>query len=329
MRPNIFDFATKELSQDGFFAWFIQWADKDCQTENPELHQAAQDFVKELLLNNTMEAVGTVRVTRQENNIDLLVKVDKKHIIVIEDKTNTREHSDQLNRYKDYITTNYKDYAPHFIYLKTGNESLSNLNNIEKKKGYRVMDRKAIIELLNRHAVKSDIFTDFKEHLNAWEKETGRCTTLHAITHNWYAAEGFFMKVERAVGEWSDWRYVANPSGGFLGWWYHWVGSSVGELYIQIENKVNGDMKLTIKIDDWDKQVDTLRDTLNKLSKIAKNHGVELEKPARFKVGEYSTVAIVKNAFKANADETFDFDAFVQTLKTTEKIIDDFSRQNK
>ncbi len=26
-KPNLFQIATKELSQDGFFTWLIQWAD--------------------------------------------------------------------------------------------------------------------------------------------------------------------------------------------------------------------------------------------------------------------------------------------------------------
>ena len=34
MTPNLFDFATKELSQDAVICWLIAWADADA-TEGP------------------------------------------------------------------------------------------------------------------------------------------------------------------------------------------------------------------------------------------------------------------------------------------------------
>ncbi len=40
------------------------------------------------------------------------------------------------------------------------------------------------------------------------------------------------------MGEWSNWGYVANPNGGFMGFWWYWkVHHGLNcELYLQIES---------------------------------------------------------------------------------------------
>ncbi len=38
MKPNLFSLATKELSQDAFLAWLLQWADPKCRKCNPMLN---------------------------------------------------------------------------------------------------------------------------------------------------------------------------------------------------------------------------------------------------------------------------------------------------
>jgi hypothetical protein len=34
MAPNLFQFATKELSQDAFICWLLAWADENCKQKN-------------------------------------------------------------------------------------------------------------------------------------------------------------------------------------------------------------------------------------------------------------------------------------------------------
>ena len=38
MTPNLFDYATKELSQDAFFCWLLAWADEECRDADSTLH---------------------------------------------------------------------------------------------------------------------------------------------------------------------------------------------------------------------------------------------------------------------------------------------------
>lgn len=123
--PNIFAHATSELSQDAFLCWLISWADLEHKGADPELHEVARDFVRKLLQKANVEApadAGSVKLKRQFKGIDVLALVGADHAIVIEDKTNTRNHSDQLRRYREVMEQEYpncKDKTA-FVYLKTG-----------------------------------------------------------------------------------------------------------------------------------------------------------------------------------------------------------------
>ena len=49
MKPNLFSIATKELSQDAFITWLLQWADDSFMKENQSLCTAGKEFIKKLL----------------------------------------------------------------------------------------------------------------------------------------------------------------------------------------------------------------------------------------------------------------------------------------
>lgn len=45
--PNIFHFATKELSQDAFLCWLLSWAKNDYnKTETKDFYNFAQIFIQ-------------------------------------------------------------------------------------------------------------------------------------------------------------------------------------------------------------------------------------------------------------------------------------------
>ena len=150
-KPNIFRLATKELSQDGFFTWLLQWADNNHKQHDQNLNETAKDFVRLLIGQTPDYQIHKVEAGRQWNNIDIWAEVNDEYFIGIEDKTNTGEHSEQLERYKDIATNHYKDknHKLVFVYLKTGNESLSTLKKIVEK-GYSTVDRKTVLSVLNK-----------------------------------------------------------------------------------------------------------------------------------------------------------------------------------
>lgn len=108
---NIFKWATKELSQDAIVAWLLA---------NSETNTA---FVKSLLKKKCPENFKIKDIETQKNSIDVLVtiEVDKEiQAIIIEDKTNTFLHDNQMLRYIKTVTDKGKYSKIYFVLFKTG-----------------------------------------------------------------------------------------------------------------------------------------------------------------------------------------------------------------
>jgi len=324
--PNIFRLATKELSQDSFFAWLLQWADNIHNQKNPELNETAKDFIRLLIGQLQDYQITNVEAGRQWHNIDIWAEINDEYFLGIEDKTNTGEHSEQLERYKKIATEHYKDknHKLVFVYLKTGNESSSTLKKIVEK-GYLVIDRKAVLSVLNKREIQNEIINDFKDYLTTIETLTNSYTKFENITSEWKAAEGFYIKLQELLPEWTDWRYVANQMGGFLGFWYHWTATDDYSLYIQIENAFDNGIKVVVKIGDWEPNTGTLYQILSDLQPYSKKYNLTVRKPDKYRAGETSTLAIIEDALKVDNDGNLDLAQFVVTLKNIEQMLDDYS----
>ncbi len=110
---NLFDFATKELSQDGFLRWFFE------NYKNSQIGPIVVDFInyfskgqheKRQAFNLKFNDITQLISHAQVNNIDVSIdfwceKLFKGHrTIVIEDKTASHEHSNQLEHYNNCIS---------------------------------------------------------------------------------------------------------------------------------------------------------------------------------------------------------------------------------
>lgn len=98
---NIFDYAEKELSQDGFLCWLLE------SFEDPVIGEAARNLIFEFAklagFQIDKEKIKDVKTGRQYKHMDVTVDftIDgKPYLIVIEDKTNSQEHN-QLQGYAD------------------------------------------------------------------------------------------------------------------------------------------------------------------------------------------------------------------------------------
>ncbi len=107
-RPNIFDYATKELSQDAMICWLIAWAgqSKDAAREDEALQLCGRQFVCTLLNHKRsgkapieLEDEVKTEIYQQERRIDVLARINGKHVLLIEDKTGTKDHDKKLSRY--------------------------------------------------------------------------------------------------------------------------------------------------------------------------------------------------------------------------------------
>lgn len=95
--PNIFNYATSELSQDAFLCYLIEWAKPEYQKADEHLNQLAISFVLELLEKDNSYKIEKVEVWKQWHHIDVCALINNEYFIVIEDKKGTKEHSNQRN----------------------------------------------------------------------------------------------------------------------------------------------------------------------------------------------------------------------------------------
>jgi hypothetical protein len=106
MNTNLFNYATKELSQDAFICWLVANYDTE------ELKEESYRFLNLLMASNFL--VGEIKIMtikQQVNKIDIVidfwtsaVKEPSSHYtLVIEDKTNSSAHTNQLVKYNEII----------------------------------------------------------------------------------------------------------------------------------------------------------------------------------------------------------------------------------
>lgn len=261
MNPNLFKIATKELHQDAFITWLLQWADPVYKSS--ELHLCAQDFVKQLIgkySNAGILSIDKVVAGRQWENIDVWVEVNDEYLIIIEDKTFSSEHSNQLLTYKSASEAWCKEH--NFanlvcIYLKTGSESKRSLDNI-KDKGFKLFDRTDFINLLLAYPeIKNNIFIDFREHLI--DLDSAYRAFESNVVGDWakfgYAWPGFYQFIEKEIDGFVNWFWVNNPSRGFWGAILLWSYYKGFPVYVQIEQE-----RLCFKIGFDPEELDTEED---------------------------------------------------------------------
>lgn len=328
MRPNIFDIATKELSQDAFITWLLKFADDNYRETDSRLNECGKEFVKQLIkkqIPDFKEIITTVEAGRQWENIDIWAKVNDNYLIIIEDKTNSSQHGDQLLRYKEFAErwcNQNKFEKPICIYLKTGNESLHNLGQVEKN-GFYTYSRSEIIELLKKYGdISNNIFKDFHERLKRLEdvnNEFERKALKDWNSNDW---QGFYQYLETATiaeTKIANWGYANNPSGGVwyaLFKWEYWKGYPV---YLQVEQG-----KLCFKIVTDPNQVKMPENTTKAeirnqfyhlIMEKSRDKGLNIRKPDRFGNGNYMTVAVVnRKNWLGQDNESFNKEAVVKTL---------------
>lgn len=183
-RPNIFRFATKELTQDAFLCWCLSWANQD---ENLPMKRFSIELIMKMLNLHRidvphLDSMEEFEVVRQHENIDILVrfKIGNQHYrIIIEDKTNTAMHSNQLLRYfnvvKDENCAGPTEIVG--IYYKTGyvfDNEHKYITTFNKNHGrFQILSRQSMIEIMDKHieSVTSDLFHDYYDYICDLQRE--------------------------------------------------------------------------------------------------------------------------------------------------------------
>jgi len=332
--PNIFNYATKELSQDAFLTWLINWASS--AYNGNALHDCAVEFINLMLPRDEEIEVESVKTWQQWKHIDIWASINDKVAIIIEDKIGNSiggmdNGKDQLDNYEEETQkwcdeNNYKCY---FVFLKTGiikQEERNYLGN--RHKNWKIIDREGLLKVLNKYVEKIDnnIFCDFVECLNKIETASNMFLTKNITEWDYATREGFYYRLDKAIKERTGWGYVNNPAGGFLGFWWHWVrcNNKLYDYYLQLQ-----DMELYIRIDATDVNKDDRVNIRNEAIEFLEQKFTEDErnnilKPRRLSCGNYMAIKHIKQEYwlVKNANGLVNIDETIQRLKEISSILD-------
>lgn len=150
---NIFKFATTELSQDAFICWCINFFNYDCN-----LKKLSIDLLKKFNIKN-IDKIDSIKILKQFQKIDILLILNGINTaVIIEDKTYTSEHNNQIENYVNSLK-------------KSGSNNHLNINENTKivvvyfKTGFLFEnDKNTVYNIQNNHKYNGALVTgnDFK-----------------------------------------------------------------------------------------------------------------------------------------------------------------------
>jgi len=199
-RPNLFHYATSELSQDAFLCWLLSWASPKFASNKSELTVIAHNLLKAFLSKHNKELPTTIEsfeIKKQHKNIDILVIINEKIVIPIEDKLHTKEHSNQLANYLRALENEgYTKEQTFPIYLQTGEQG--NYENVINA-GFLPFLRAELIQILKSCAeIRNDILIDYREYLEKIESDVQSFRSQKLADWHWVVTFSHFIyKQER------------------------------------------------------------------------------------------------------------------------------------
>ncbi len=318
-KPNLFEFATKELSQDAFLCWLLAWAHPQHRADGV-LHRTGRAFLDRLLAAGGIGTPGeitTLEVHPQYKKIDVLVLVNDDLALLIEDKTESFEHSDQLRRYLDTVNKDFPGRKVAAVFLKTGDQC--DYVTV-RDKGYACFLRRDLLDVLEageRAGIRNDVFADFLVYLRGIEEAVA--SFHHVPIAKWDDARqwaGFYTALKEQLQA-GRWKYVANPSGGFMCFHWHWNGNK----YLQLEQK---QLCFKIMVEDKAQQSAAWHEWHRTLVTAAREAGLPVRRPDRRGVGTWMTVAVWDGEYQQVHEGTglLDLEQTVATLRKAERLLD-------
>lgn len=188
---NIFDYATKELSQDAFLCWLFE--NFNCE-DNDSLKNASE-FVLKKFCKIIDEEIENVKTYSQWHKIDIftIVKTNKRNIaLFIEDKVFSLEHN-QLENYNEQIMKSYRNNGGELNKLGCAENNIVKVfyktlwltkkeTDAVKKAGWQIYDIECISSLFNQFdGTDCILLKQYIEHIKEIEKA---CKTKQMPTSN-------------------------------------------------------------------------------------------------------------------------------------------------
>jgi hypothetical protein len=318
MRPNLFSYATSELSQDAVLCWLIAWADSRYADLDPALHAAGTALLSTILGkwgHALPDGPLTTSAQRQVEHVDVVARVGTEFLIGIEDKTNSGPHNDLIHYKRTLDAIGAKENLVVLpIYVKTGER---NEDAFVRAKGWEILGRAellVIVEQAQQQGPRNAILSDFGDYLARQEADaTAWRRVLPSGTWPWNAWKGFYGALEERMpwARWIGWDYVANPAGGFLAMWWGFYPVDDGDLYLQLQH---GTLAVRFKV----KAPERRRQLVQHWSDRVRGNpppGVPLIRPRRLGHGEHVAIAYWNGWRVAGADGLVDVEATARHLQ--------------
>ncbi len=338
-RPNLFSYATNELSQDAFICWLLAWASPEYREVDNGLHQCGIEFIRALFAEHgkTLPTdIAEIKIKKQYKNIDVLCIINGTYAVLIEDKIGTKHHSNQLARYLEAVKKNFpkvKTIIP--VYYKT--EDQSNYEHVINNE-YEPFLRRDILDILSTYKGSNNILVDYRDRLQFIEDEVNGYKTKNISKWNRRNWTGFYMELQERFGEDGkkkvNWGYVANPNGGFLGFWWRSRGEKdTCRQYIQLEygiekpneskdKVIEGKLCFKIEVKNKDDRKKYRSKWFKAIKERAKEYRLDLVKPNRFGNGKTMTVCQLNGDYRNSKNGIIDMDKTVEVLRKAEKLLE-------
>ena len=192
--PNIFQIlriSKTEIRHSNFLAWLLD-ANQSHKLGNiflkrflrqvftsEKFHDVNQIDVEELDLSK-------VQILREWKNIDILILLENV-VVCIENKVLSKEHSNQLNRYRKIIDENFKDYRKTYVFL-TPEGDLSD----DETEIYEPISYNFIIETLEKiisiygESVNDQVKNYIKDYITIIKRELMKTDQLTILSQKIY-----------------------------------------------------------------------------------------------------------------------------------------------
>lgn len=340
MKPNIFEFATKELSQDAFLCYLLEFSKEENKNYKDE-YTFANFFLRNILKKFSLNMeVKKLEMKKQYNNIDILLILNDEYYIIIEDKTFTSERKKQIISYKDKLKkilendgVNFDEEKIYGLYFKIGDECLQGIEEKENTKGMNIKSllRKEIINIFENYSGENIIFNDYISYIKGIQERTENFSKvdLRKEMFTWGEVNGFYnaldlefkkLKEEKILPEEIkfNWHYVANQNGGFMCYNFDNAFSRLNfekyGYYMQIEARGRNrdenrgedyfekDLRFPVKVLSDEKDIGILYKGFEILKK-EKNFSEGI-RPLKFSKGRWMTQLIITDYLALNENGT-------------------------
>lgn len=335
-QPNMFNFATSELTQDAFITWLLHWANPKYKAKNEKLHDLGTSFLASLLVCQDLEITDKItdfQIQQQFHKIDIFISFkmnDCTYGIIIEDKVHTTDHSNQLERYVNKITELKTCNVLVPIYFKTGYQvNLSRIaaNNYHH---YSIKDFLKVLAYEKVYEINNDVLIQYHSYLvhkevafDSAEQESYAYLTKPLNDWKWWSCVRFFHDYKKHFN--ANWSSVANNREPLLAFWFGGkalpsINANIG-IYVDIvfkNKKLHINYRIYLK-----EKAQINRDTRNNIYDsfvpFLKNNGIETRRAKYTKAKETMLLAEI-----TNLDGNINYLAFVKKIEHYQNVLNEY-----